>query len=137
MTTHPLVVVIDGKCVLCDGFGKFVTNRNNDARLMWAQHPNTVEFLKSLHISATDALTSIVVVKEGNVTRGSDAFIEVLSTMKWYWRTLAFFMRMFPKCIREFIYRHVSSNRYSLFGEKQTCSVTSATAIRSKFLHPV
>ncbi len=137
MDQHRLIVIIDGVCILCDGFGRFITRFNPEARLMWAQHEDTIKFLEKYNISPDDSLKSIVAVKEGRVFRGSDAFIEALLTMQWYWRALAYFMKLFPHSVREFVYSHISSNRHSLFGKKEACSVKYVQEMRPKFLHPI
>jgi predicted DCC family thiol-disulfide oxidoreductase YuxK len=133
---HRLIVVIDGECVVCSGFSAFIAQFSPDARLMWAQHAVTKQFLGDFNISFDDVMRSIVAVHEGKVYRGSDAFIQVLSTMPWYFAALSWFIWLFPTFIREYVYGLVSSNRYTLFGKKESCTLPSAS-MKAKFLHPV
>ena len=131
------VVVIDGECVVCSGFARFIVHLSPESRLMWAQHPITKKFLLDEHnISYDDVMRSIVAVRDGKVYRGSDAFIHILSTMPWYFQILSFIISIFPRFIREWVYGIVASNRYTLFGKKDTCSLPSPS-MKSKFLHPV
>ena len=133
---HELIVVIDGVCVVCSTFSKFVAYFNPEARLMWAQHPTTIQFLNTYNISYHDFMQSIVVVHRGIVYRGSDAFVTVLKTMPWYLVILGYAIQIFPRFIREYVYGVISSNRYSLFGKKEACERPSKT-LKAKFLHPV
>jgi predicted DCC family thiol-disulfide oxidoreductase YuxK len=133
---HKLVVVLDGECVVCSGFARFVVFFNPAARLMWAQHAVTREFLAKFDISFEDVMQSIVALHEGQVYRGSDAFIAILSTMPWFIHFLGLLISMFPKFIREYVYSLISRNRYTLFGKKNSCSLPDKE-MKSKFLHPV
>jgi predicted DCC family thiol-disulfide oxidoreductase YuxK len=103
---------------------------------MWAQHPTSQECLAEFGISFENVMSSIVVFRNGKVYRGSDAFIQVLLTMPWYMRVLAVLIAVFPRLIREWVYTGIASNRYLLFGKKDSCSLPSPT-LKSKFLHPV
>lgn len=133
-TQHHLIVVIDGECIMCSKFAKFVVTFNPDARLIWAQNDTAKEFLKAFNISFENVMRSIVVVRRGNVFRGSDAFIQILLTMPWYLRLVAYSMMIFPRPLRELVYNWVATNRYDLFGKYETCTLPSKE-IRSKFLH--
>ena len=133
---HKLIVVLDGECVVCSGFARFIACFNPDARLMWAQHPVTKNFLADFNISFDDVMRSIVAVHGGKVYRGSDAFIQILSTMPWYFVALSWFIWLFPIIIREYVYGLVSRNRYTLFGKTESCSLPPAS-MKAKFLHPV
>ena len=131
---NPLIVVLDGECVMCSKFARFVAAFSPEARLMWAQHPTTIRFLAEFQISFADVMTSIVAVKEGTVYRGSDAFIQILHTTPWYFKMLGYLMMIFPKFLREFVYSCVANNRYTLFGKYEACQLPPAS-MRAKFLH--
>ena len=133
---YSLIAVLDGECVVCSNFARFITHFNPEARIMWAQHTVTKAFLSEFNISFEDVMKSVVVVKDGKVYRGSNAFIQILSTMAWYLRVIGFIISIFPLCIREWVYQRVANNRYSLFGKKETCSLPSP-GMKSKFLHPI
>ena len=131
-----LIVVIDGVCVMCNEFARFIVFFNDRARLMWAQNPKAIEFLRTLGISFDDGMRSIVVARKGKVYRGSDGLIQVLLTMNFLLRCLGYLMMLFPRVIREYVYNKVASNRYSVFGKTEKCSLPSS-AMREKFLHPM
>ena len=136
MNSHALVVIIDGVCVMCNKFARFVTYFNPDAKLMWAQNESAKQFLTSVNISFEDVMRSIVVVKNDKVYRGSDAFIAVLLTMNLFFKFIACLMMLFPKPLREWVYQKVADNRYYLFGKTDTCPLPSPE-MRSKFLHSI
>lgn len=133
---YRVIAVLDGECVVCSGFARFIAYFCPEARLMWAQHPVTRKFLEEFSISFDDVMQSIVVVKDGTVFRGSNAFVQILSVMPWYFQILSVIISLFPFFIREPVYRLVARYRYSLFGRKDSCSLPSP-ALKSKFLHPV
>jgi predicted DCC family thiol-disulfide oxidoreductase YuxK len=133
---HDLIVVLDGVCVVCSSFARFVVYFNPGARLMWAQNPQTIEFLSLYGISYQDIMSSIAVFHKGCPYRGSDAFAIILKSMKWYLAMLGYFIMMFPRIIREYVYNFVARNRYAIFGKKNECSLPSPD-LKAKFLHPI
>ena len=133
---HRLIAVLDGECVVCSNFARFITHFNPVARIMWAQHTITKSFLAEFNISFDDVMRSVVVVKDGKVYRGSDAFIQILSTMVWYLRVVGIIISLFPHVIREWVYQRVANNRYTLFGKKDACTLPTPS-MRAKFLHPI
>ena len=134
-TSNP-VLVIDGVCTMCNGFARFVDRFNPDCRFMCAQNETTIKLLKAHGITAEDAMTSIVLIRNGKVARGSDAFIEILLTMNVLFQLVAILMKIVPKCIREFVYSVVANNRYRLFGKRDSCGIMPVD-MRNKFLHPL
>ena len=130
------VLVIDGVCAICNGFAMFVDKFNPNCRFMCAQNEKTIDVLKAHSITADDAMTSIVLIEDGRVFRGSDAFIQVLLGMNFMFRALGIMMRIVPRCIREVVYSAVANNRYRLFGKRDSCSIPSIE-MRKKFLHPL
>lgn len=134
-TSNP-VLVIDGECAMCNVFARFVDRFSPDCRFMCAQHEKTVEVLQVHGITAEDALTSIVLIQDGQVFRGSDAFAQTLMRMNVFFLIIGFVLWLVPRFIREFVYSLVANNRYSLFGKRDACSIPSAT-FRKKFLHPL
>jgi predicted DCC family thiol-disulfide oxidoreductase YuxK len=103
---------------------------------MCAQNEQTIEVLKVHGISAEDAMTSIVLIQEGTVFRGSDAFIQVLLGMNTLFWILGNLMKIVPRFIRETVYGAVANNRYRLFGKRDSCSIPTI-GMRKKFLHPL
>lgn len=133
---HDLIVVLDGVCVVCSSFARFVVYFNPGARLMWAQNPQTIEFLSLCGISYHDIMSSIAVFHKGCACRGSDAIAIILKSMPWYLAILGYFIMMFPRIIREYVYNFVARNRYEIFGKKSECSLPSPS-LKAKFLHPI
>jgi len=134
-SSHP-VLVIDGVCAVCNGFVRFVDRFRPDCRFMCAQNEQTIDVLKAYNISADDAMTSIVLIDNGTVHRGSDAFIQILLGMNLLFKTLGMLMKLVPRFIREYVYSIVANNRYRLFGKRDSCSISSL-GMRKKFLHPL
>jgi predicted DCC family thiol-disulfide oxidoreductase YuxK len=103
---------------------------------MAAQHAKSIEILNEYNIASSDAMTSIVLLKDGVVFRGSDAFSQTLMTMNPFLWVLGYVLWLVPRVIREYVYHLVSSYRYFLFGKKDACSIPSPS-LRGKFLHDV
>lgn len=130
------ILIIDGVCAVCNNFARFVDRFRPECRFMCAQNEKTIEVLTAYGITAEDAMTSIVLIENGKVYRGSDAFIQLLLEMSFVFQAIGLILRIVPRFIREFVYSAVANNRYRLFGKRDECSIPSL-AMRKKFIHPL
>ena len=128
-----LIIIIDGVCVMCSVFARFVAFFNPEARFMWAQHEETRKFLTEKKMEE-NGLKSIIVFKEGKMYQKSDAFIQVLLTMNILLKIFAWLIFLIPKHARDWAYTKVADNRYKFMGKLETCKIPSSE-LKSKFLH--
>ncbi len=129
--THPTVVFFDGVCNLCNGFVDYLVKLDRKGRLRFASLQG--EAAHELLGAEADALASIVVVRDGEVFRESDAVLQIGLSLGGIHANGARVARIFPRGLRNFIYRLVARNRYSLFGKRDTCRIPNADE-RAKFL---
>jgi predicted DCC family thiol-disulfide oxidoreductase YuxK len=115
------IIVFDGLCVLCSANAQFVLGQDKSQRFRLAamQGPVGSALFARFGIDPNDPDT-IIVVHGDQVWRDSDAVLEIYSGLGWPWRFAAIF-KVIPRFIRDPIYRLVATNRYRIFGKRETC----------------
>jgi predicted DCC family thiol-disulfide oxidoreductase YuxK len=125
LTTGP-IIVFDAMCVLCSANAQFVLawDKSGHFRLASMQGEVGKALFKRFGIDANDPDT-IIVVDGDQVWRNSDAVLKIYSGLSWPWRAAAIF-KLVPRFLRDPIYRLVATNRYRIFGKRETCWLPSA-----------
>ena len=113
-------LITDGECHLCCASSNFIDARaNRRIFFMWPQHPDTMELLGRLGIS--DIMNSWALIKDGEVLRGSNAWIGVSEYLIQPWKFLFATIAVVPEFIREWVYGLIAKNRYRWFGKGEYC----------------
>jgi predicted DCC family thiol-disulfide oxidoreductase YuxK len=123
------LIVVDGVCVLCSRWARFVMARDPQAtfRFVAIQEPYGEALAERLGIDTAFAETNAVIVG-GRAYFKSDAAIEVLSRLPhWSWMRVC---RAAPRPVRDGLYDMIARNRYRLFGRTETCLVPTPDLVR-------
>jgi predicted DCC family thiol-disulfide oxidoreductase YuxK len=140
---HPLVL-FDGVCGLCNWSVDFLLRHDSRAVLRFAplQGSTAASILASTpphdpqaptSSEDSDSLKSLILVDDDGIHRRSTAVIRILRLLGGKWKLAAALLWLVPKPIRELGYRLTASNRYRLFGKKETCRMPSPQE-RQRFL---
>jgi predicted DCC family thiol-disulfide oxidoreductase YuxK len=117
------IVFFDGVCNLCNGFVDFLVRRDRWRTLRFASLQGKTS-LELLGPEAGRELASVVLYQDGEVLKESDAALRILELLGGPWRAVALF-RIFPRFLRDWLYRLIARNRYRLFGKRETCRLPS------------
>jgi predicted DCC family thiol-disulfide oxidoreductase YuxK len=136
-----LLVVFDGHCGLCNGWVRWLIRRDRRDRLRFAafDSPGVAELLERHTIfPVLSAPETILVVQDTGtplerVLVRSDAVLAVLSVLPRPWPTIAAGLSLFPRLLRDGVYRLVARFRYRLWGRLDSCPVPTP-AERGRFL---
>jgi predicted DCC family thiol-disulfide oxidoreductase YuxK len=114
------VILYDGQCPFCASWVRFVAIRDVGRRFRFT--PITTDYGRALAaalgIAPGDPDTNAVVIT-GRGLRRSDAALAVLATLPgWGWVTM---LRMFPRALRDGVYRLIARSRYQVFGRNELC----------------
>lgn len=127
------VIVFDGVCNLCIWGVKFIIRRDHKNTFHFASIQSTIgPRLLMDHGIQTENIETFLLIKDGKPHTKSDAVFEILSEFKPAWKILLIF-RFIPRVFRDYVYRVIAKNRYSLFGKQDHCMVPSPE-IKAKFL---
>jgi predicted DCC family thiol-disulfide oxidoreductase YuxK len=127
------VILFDGVCNLCNGAVQFIIRRDkrNIFRFASLQSEAAKKLLSSVEMPP-DRLDSIILIRNHQVYRESDAAVEIAREFSGGWKLLSWF-RILPKFLRDAMYRLIARNRYRLFGKRDVCMIPSPE-LKSKFL---
>lgn len=132
VTTQNLII-FDGVCLFCNGWVAFIARRDRNKRFLFASAQTArgrAEFAAAG--LPPDQIETIVLVQEGRRFVESDAVIQILAGLGGVW-SLAVGARAIPRILRDWVYRRVARNRYSIAGMATECPLPPAD-IRDRFL---
>ncbi|MQM04743.1 hypothetical protein Taro_037547 [Colocasia esculenta] len=72
---------------------------------------------------APDDISSVVLVEKDRSYIKSEAVARIMDYLQLPFPQLALFVRLVPLFVRDFAYDKVASNRYSLFGQSESCEL--------------
>ncbi|HXA01986.1 MAG TPA: thiol-disulfide oxidoreductase DCC family protein [Cytophagaceae bacterium] len=128
-----IIIFFDGVCNFCNGFVNFVIVRDKKNKFLFAplQSEQGKEFLTSKDLNP-DKFDSVIVLSSGIPLQKSDAALEIARNMGFPW-FMFYGFKIFPRSFRDFFYKLIAKNRYTLFGKKESCMIPT-TEIKAKFL---
>lgn len=122
-----MLLVFDGVCNLCNGFVRFLLERDAAGRLTFTtcQSEAGAEIMRRAGIDPLDP-ASVVLEVDRNGGRQtyvySDASLLAIAALGGGWR-LVLLARLIPKFLRDPAYRFVARRRYRWFGRSDRCQV--------------
>lgn len=127
------IILFDGVCNLCNSSVQFIIKRDHKAKFRFASLQSVYgqEQLQKYQLSTTD-MNSFVYIKAGKAFTESTAGLLVLKDLGSFWKPV-YFLIVFPKPLRDWVYNRIAKNRYRMFGKKESCMVPTAE-LKSRFL---
>ena len=125
--------MFDGVCNLCNGFVKFVIERDKKNLFKFAslQSDAGKNMLQKFNLPA-ESLTTLILLRGDKYFIKSNAFFEVVKQLGGGWKMLLV-LKIFPRAFRDFVYDGVASIRYKVMGKRETCMVPTKE-ISEKFI---
>lgn len=119
------VVLFDGVCNLCSAWTRFLIRRDPEGRFKLCSIQSTEgrAILEWAGVSLEN-INTMVYVREGKAYLQSTAFLTVMRDLGFPWALLGLF-RIVPPFIRDFFYKIIAENRYTLFGHTEQCMMPS------------
>src|SRR5215207_8791868 len=112
----PVIVLIDGVCVLCSRSYRFVTRRDDahHFRFLTIQSPEGHALAERFGVSPEKPDTFVLIAEQKAYFR-TEAVLRILCEFPgWRWTSV---FRIVPPFIRDAIYNFVARNRYRWFGQ--------------------
>jgi len=105
------ILYFDGLCVLCNKSIRIIINRDKKKRFK-------IGFLQSHKIN--NEYDSVILFYKGQKYNHSTAIIKSLILLGGIYRC-ASVLFIFPKKLRDFVYKVIAKNRYKWFGKFESC----------------
>ena len=120
------LVIVDGKCVLCDGVARFLggIDRTGELRFTTLQG-ETADRLGAAGV-IDRSIDTVFYVRGGRGYIKSQAVLELASDLGFPWSALRVF-QLVPVGWRDGLYDFIASRRFRWFGEKATCGLPKDT----------
>ncbi|MSR89040.1 MAG: DUF393 domain-containing protein [Candidatus Margulisbacteria bacterium] len=117
-----MIIFIDGVCGLCDRLARFVAKRNFHKTFSFELLQGEVA-KQRLDEGLRDSLGTVILCDGQTVFVKSEAVITILSRLTLGCRIVAFFLRLFPRFLCDFVYDMVAKYRYLIWGKKDSCGL--------------
>ena len=116
-TEHP-VLIFDGTCILCDSFFKWVVKKDHKKKFRFATLQS--EYAKQLlkNQSFDPAADTVILYHHGALSTYSSAALKTMVLIGGFTKAIGYLGFIFPKFIRDSVYRFIAKNRYKWFGTK-------------------
>lgn len=127
------ILLFDGPCNLCSQGVQFFLKRDKKGIIHYASLQSEVGqgLLKKFGLPQ-DKFESLVLVVGNRYWLKSNAIIQASSMLgKRY--SLLFFLKVFPRFLRDAVYSFVATNRYRWFGRSEECFLPDAR-YKNRFL---
>jgi predicted DCC family thiol-disulfide oxidoreductase YuxK len=126
------IILFDGICNLCNNTVSFLIKHDKNNIFKFAASQSNAGESIIRQYSLWDEGKSVIFIKDGIVFYKSDAIIEIAKQING-WPHIFKHACLFPKFLRDGIYNLIATNRYTLFGRKETCMVPTEEN-RNRFL---
>lgn len=128
-----MVIYFDGVCYLCNSVVNFLIKIDREKKLKFSPlqsiYAKNNLMVGGEHQSKID---SIIFQKEGKYFIKSDAVIEIIKQLSWYWR-IFLIATVLPKKLRDRLYDFTADHRYNWFGKMGKCMIPTDD-VKSRFL---
>jgi predicted DCC family thiol-disulfide oxidoreductase YuxK len=114
------LIVIDGKCILCNNWSKFICRFDRVGYFKITQSQSKLGESIIQHFNLPSNLPTILFIHEGQIYQESTAVIKILSKLKPTLKLITV-LELIPSAIRDSLYKWIAHNRYRFFGQSMTC----------------
>ena len=120
------VILFDGVCKLCNAWSNFIIEKDKRRKfkLCSVQSAEGQEILNYFNFP-TEYFETMLYVEGNTMYQKSNAFFRIMLLLGMPWKLLNVF-KIFPKCLRDWLYDRIALNRYKLFGKYDYCILPTA-----------
>lgn len=126
-----LVLLFDGTCVLCDAFFQWILKADTKKVFSFATLQSAFGQKIIASYPQTAEVDSVILWEDQKIYIYSDAALKVMVHLGGGARWLGKFGLLFPRFIRDGVYRFVAKHRHHWFGEK-ACLIPDQ-ALKNRF----
>ena len=127
------IIIFDGVCNFCNSSVNFIIKRDHkNVFLFTPMQSETASMLISKFKVKDVGFDTFLLIKNNQCYYRTDAALEIAKELSGYWFLFSLF-KILPRPIRDYFYRLLARNRYSIFGKTEACMIPTEE-IKDKFL---
>ena len=116
------VIVIDGYCNICSKFYQFIVKYDLNNKYKLSEFDSL--FSKQNNLDLKKINSSGLVKKDKSILKNSKALKSIFYNIPKL-KPIYYILKITPEFISDFAYKTIANNRYSLFGKRESCSISS------------
>lgn len=127
------IVLFDGHCNLCNRTVAFILRRDRRGEFRFASLQSAAGAAVLARDSGSMPMPdSVVLVEGGRVFTRSEAALRIARRLGGVW-VIAWWLRVVPRPLRDWVYDRIAKNRYRLFGRRVEC-LRPTPELKARFL---
>jgi predicted DCC family thiol-disulfide oxidoreductase YuxK len=116
------ILFFDGVCAMCNGLVAFLFRRDKEHRFKFAPLQGQAAQERIPEYAHGDLNTVVFLDEKGRFFTESDAIICAIASLGGFGKAILL-LNIFPKFLRDGVYRMVAKNRYRWFGTTPSCAL--------------
>lgn len=126
MTIQHPIILFDGQCGLCTRSVRFIAARDRAGTFRFAPLHGPTAARECARLGVTHPIPpnadpgTMILIESHRALTHSDAVLAIATRLTLPWRLFTV-LRVFPRPLRDGVYRWVARNRYRWFGSSDRC----------------
>ena len=116
------VIVIDGYCNICSKFYQFIVKYDINNKYKLSEFDSLFSKQNKLDLKKINSI--VLVKKDKSILKNSKALKSIFYNIPKL-KPIYYILKITPEFISDFAYKTIANNRYSLFGKRESCSISS------------
>ena len=116
------VIVIDGYCNICSKFYQFIVKYDINNKYKLSEFDSLFSKQNKLDLKKINSI--VLVKKDKSILKNSQALKSIFYNIPKL-KPIYYILKITPEFISDFAYKTIANNRYSLFGKRESCSISS------------
>ncbi|MFL2616332.1 MAG: thiol-disulfide oxidoreductase DCC family protein [Flavobacteriaceae bacterium] len=116
------VIVIDGYCNICSKFYQFIVKYDINNKYKLSEFDSLFSKQNNLDLKKINSI--VLVKKDKSILKNSKALKSIFYNIPKL-KPIYYILKITPEFISDFAYKIIANNRYSLFGKRESCSISS------------
>lgn len=116
------VIVIDGYCNICSKFYQFIVKYDINNKYKISDFDSLFSKQNNLELKKINSI--VLVKKDKSILKNSQALKSIFYNIPKL-KPIYYILKITPEFISDFAYKTIANNRYSLFGKRESCSISS------------
>ena len=123
MARNKHIIFFDGVCNMCNSFVRLIIKLDYKEQFIFCpiSSKKGQKIINKFNLELKN-IDSIILLKNNKITLKSEAVIEILVSLNFFFRFFLI-LKILPSKLLDLIYDFIAKYRYKLFGRKESCII--------------